>query len=58
LVDVLRQISQLAPAVETGRAASAASEAILRDLVAASSMIDEGAEEEDEGDKDAGEPAT
>jgi len=46
LVDVLRQISQLAPAVETGRAASKASEAILRDLVAASSMID-GADADD-----------
>lgn len=40
LVDVLRQISQLAPTPLTAKAASKASEAILRDLVAASSMIE------------------
>ncbi len=41
LVDVLRQIAQLAPAVETGRAAGEAADSILRDLVAASSLVDE-----------------
>ncbi len=42
LIDVLRQIAQLAPAAETGRAAGRAAEAIFRDLVAASSIVDTG----------------
>jgi ATP-dependent RNA helicase HelY len=40
LIDVLRQIAHLAPAVATGRAAGDAADAVLRDLVAASSMVD------------------
>ncbi len=52
LVDVLRQIAQLAPAAETGRAAGEAAEAILRDLVAASSMVDSEAEDAVVGGRD------
>lgn len=47
LIDVLRQIAQLAPSAETGRKAGAAAEAILRDLVAASSMVDAGSDDDD-----------
>ncbi len=52
LVDVLRQIAQLAPAVETGRAAGDAADAILRDLVAASSMVDSEVEDAVAGGRD------
>ena len=47
LIDVLRQIAQLAPSVETGRTARVAAESIFRDLVAASSMVDSEVEDSD-----------
>ena len=56
LVDVLRQIAQLAPAVETGRAAAAAADAILRDLVAASSIVETSSDQQAETDTDGDDP--
>lgn len=56
LIDVLRQISQLAPAPLTAKAASKASEAIMRDLVAASSMIDGAEGDPDDADSDDADP--
>ena len=42
LIDLLRQIAQLAPLADTRSAAGTAAASIFRDLVAASSMIDAG----------------
>ncbi len=42
LIDLLRQIAQLAPVPRTRKAAAAAAEGIFRDLVAASSIVDLG----------------
>ncbi len=52
LIDLLRQIGQLAPRPATARAARQAADAVHRDLVAASSMIEVDAED---GGKDDGE---
>ena len=46
LIDLLRQIAQLAPVPDTGRAASRAAEAVFRDLVAASSIVEPDADPE------------
>ncbi len=40
LIDLLRQIAQLAPVPDTGRAAARAADAVFRDLVAASSIVE------------------
>ena len=40
LIDLLRQIANLAPVPETGRAAAKASDIVFRDLVAASSIVE------------------
>ncbi|MFV0526719.1 MAG: DEAD/DEAH box helicase [Acidimicrobiales bacterium] len=40
LVDLLRQLAVLAPSAATGRAAAAAAEAMHRDVVSASSLVD------------------
>ncbi len=57
LIDLLRQIGQLAPIPATARAARAAADAVHRDLVAASSMVNV-EESDDHDDDEAEEPAT
>ena len=41
LIDLLRQMALLAPVPDTGRAAGRAADRVFRDLVAASSIVDE-----------------
>ncbi len=46
LIDLLRQLAKLAPLASTGAAARAGADAVYRDLVAASSIVDPGADPE------------
>ncbi len=61
LIDLLRQLGQLAPIPATARSARNAADAVYRDLVAASSMIEldgsDGAERVDDADLDDGDAA-
>jgi len=53
LIDLLRQMGQMAPDAETARTARSAADAVHRDLVAASSVIDiDGEEASDAEDQD------